>query len=188
MELPELIYHAICALSLAHPSHTVCFAELTEKAKILTKDGYVHLPCVQSCRAPLTRVTAGTDMVITDVVATRPPHDVMEPHGSNPFAIADGAADQPEKHLSVVDEKILEAHRPSVYDPDLYPKPTDEERTTLRKVADSIPNVAYWLCCVEFAERASYYGVQTVFSNFIEFPLPAGKRFTLCVHFDESRD
>jgi dipeptide/tripeptide permease len=27
---------------------------------------------------------------------------------------------------------------------------------------------------VEFAERASYYGVKTVFSNFMQFPLPEG--------------
>ena len=99
----------------------------------------------------------------------------MESHGSNPFAMNDGAASQPEKRLSVNEQKVLEARRPSFYDPDAYPKPTDEERSTLRRVADSIPAVSYWLCCVEFAERASYYGVQTIFSNFMEFPLPKGK-------------
>lgn len=30
------------------------------------------------------------------------------------------------------------------------------------------------LCWVEFAERASYYGVQTIFSNFMQYPLPPG--------------
>ncbi|EMC98976.1 hypothetical protein BAUCODRAFT_120266 [Baudoinia panamericana UAMH 10762] len=30
------------------------------------------------------------------------------------------------------------------------------------------------LCIVEFAERASYYGVQTIFANFMQFPLPPG--------------
>lgn len=108
-------------------------------------------------------------------MATQPPKDVLEPHGSNAFGLNDGAAYQPEKHLSVYEEKILEARRPSVVDQQEYPPPTDEERSTLRKVADSIPSVSYWLCAVEFAERASYYGVQTVFSNFIEFPLPQGK-------------
>lgn len=38
--------------------------------------------------------------------------------------------------------------------------PTEEEQKTLRKVAGKIPSIAYWLCAVEFAERASYYGVQ----------------------------
>ncbi|MCJ1395136.1 hypothetical protein MMC18_008017 [Xylographa bjoerkii] len=115
---------------------------------------------------------APNDSIFTDIVATQPPKDVMEPHGSNAFALNDGAAHQPEKRLSVYDEKILEASRPSVADPREYPLPTDEERMLLRKVADSIPSVSYWLCAVEFAERASYYGVQTVFSNFLEFPLP----------------
>ena len=109
-------------------------------------------------------------------MATRPPKDVVEPHGSNTFALSDGAAYQPERHLSVYDAKILEARRPSVADAEAYPAPTDEERSSLRKVADSIPKVAYWLCAVEFAERASYYGVQTVFSNFTEFPLPNGQQ------------
>jgi hypothetical protein len=118
-------------------------------------------------------------MVFADVVATQPPKDVMEPHGANPFALNDGAAPQSAKRLSVYEQKVLEARRPSVYDPEAYPKPTDEERSTLRKVADSIPAVSYWLCGVEFAERASYYGVQTVFSNFMEFPLPRGKIATV---------
>lgn len=56
----------------------------------------------------------------------------------------------------------------------MYPIPTEEEARILRKVSDTIPKTAYMLCLVEFAERASYYGVQTVFSNFMQFPLPEG--------------
>ena len=52
--------------------------------------------------------------------------------------------------------------------------PTEEQARSLRKVADRIPTKAYLLCVVEFAERASYYGVKTVFSNFMQFPLPKG--------------
>jgi len=44
----------------------------------------------------------------------------------------------------------------------------------LRKVAGKIPSIAYLLCIVELAERASYYGVKTVFHNYMQFPLPAG--------------
>lgn len=44
----------------------------------------------------------------------------------------------------------------------------------LRKIADTIPHTAYLLCIVELAERASYYGASTVFSNFMQFPLPKG--------------
>lgn len=59
-------------------------------------------------------------------------------------------------------------------DSDCYPLPTEEESKTLRKVAGSLPWVSFALCLVEFAERASYYGAKTVFSNFIQFPLPEG--------------
>lgn len=37
--------------------------------------------------------------------------------------------------------------------------PTEEEKETLRKVPGRLPIVAYYICAVEFAERASYYGV-----------------------------
>ncbi|KAJ6546896.1 PTR2-domain-containing protein [Mycena capillaripes] len=52
--------------------------------------------------------------------------------------------------------------------------PTQEERETLRLVADKIPWPAYLICLAEFAERASYYGCTGVFANFIQRPLPAG--------------
>jgi hypothetical protein len=55
-----------------------------------------------------------------------------------------------------------------------YPLPTERERQTLRRVAGTLPLVSFSLCLVEFAERASYYGSKTVFSNFIQFPLPEG--------------
>lgn len=55
-----------------------------------------------------------------------------------------------------------------------FQRPTDEERVILRKVSDKIPAVSYALCAVEFAERASYYGVRSVFSNFMQFGLPVG--------------
>lgn len=55
-----------------------------------------------------------------------------------------------------------------------YVLPTEEERSTLRKISDTIPYVSYVLCVVEIAERASYYGVKTVFNNFMQFPLPEG--------------
>ncbi|KAK4166933.1 POT family-domain-containing protein, partial [Cladorrhinum sp. PSN259] len=44
----------------------------------------------------------------------------------------------------------------------------------MRKVSGPVPMAAFLLCLLECAERASYYGVRTVFSNFIQFPLPAG--------------
>lgn len=69
---------------------------------------------------------------------------------------------------------------------DEYPLPTADESQTLRRVAGSLPLVSFSLCLVEFAERASYYGAKTVFSNFIEFPLPKGTscRNPTLVHLD----
>lgn len=72
-----------------------------------------------------------------------------------------------------------------------YPEPTEEELQTLRKVAGSIPWISYALCVVEFAERASYYGMHgyifqyvatiltslgasQLFTNFLQKPLPKG--------------
>lgn len=58
--------------------------------------------------------------------------------------------------------------------PECHVLPTDEQRKTLRKVAEKMPLMAFALCIVEFAERASYYGTTQVFNNFLEFPLPEG--------------
>jgi hypothetical protein len=52
--------------------------------------------------------------------------------------------------------------------------PTEEELATLPKVAGSMPVSAYYLCAVEFAERASYYGCKQVFKNFVRGKLPVG--------------
>lgn len=72
------------------------------------------------------------------------------------------------------DEKSLDN---SSQDHEVYQglvKPTPEELLTLRKVAGKMPSTAYWLCAVEFAERASYYGCNQVYKNFIRAPLPLG--------------
>lgn len=50
--------------------------------------------------------------------------------------------------------------------------PTEEEKSTLRRVAGYMPATTYLLCAVEFAERASYYGCNQVYKNFIRAPLP----------------
>ncbi|KAJ6521164.1 POT family-domain-containing protein [Mycena vulgaris] len=52
--------------------------------------------------------------------------------------------------------------------------PTDEERATLRRVADDIPWPAYLIASVEAAERFSFYGSSVVFTNFIQRGLPVG--------------
>lgn len=51
---------------------------------------------------------------------------------------------------------------------------TDEESVCLRLVPGKIPWAAYIVSFAEFAERASYFGCVTVFTNFIQRPLPEG--------------
>ncbi|KAI8629311.1 hypothetical protein F5Y19DRAFT_475299 [Xylariaceae sp. FL1651] len=50
--------------------------------------------------------------------------------------------------------------------------PSEDEKASMRRVAGKMPGVTYWLCAVEFAERASYYGCNQVYKNFIRAPLP----------------
>ncbi len=55
-----------------------------------------------------------------------------------------------------------------------YPEPTAEDYTTLPKVLGHAPYATYLVCLVEFAERASYYGVKDRLNNFIQLKLPKG--------------
>ncbi|CAE6441315.1 unnamed protein product [Rhizoctonia solani] len=59
-----------------------------------------------------------------------------------------------------------------VVDPSLLP--TEEETHTLRRVADSIPLVAWSIVFVEFAERFSWYGTTGPMTNYVQQPLPPG--------------
>ncbi len=59
-------------------------------------------------------------------------------------------------------------------DEDYDGKPTEEDLATLRRVPAGISAVAYLICIVEFCERASYYGVQPLMSNFVNRPMPRG--------------
>lgn len=78
------------------------------------------------------------------------------------------------KRLNTIDVEAVGEGSSSTIDDEKYRAPTEEETSTLRKVSDSIPRTAWLLCIVEFAERASYGGITTVFSNFMQFPLPPG--------------
>ncbi|ORX40241.1 putative integral membrane peptide transporter [Kockovaella imperatae] len=53
-------------------------------------------------------------------------------------------------------------------------EPTDEEYKTLRKVPAGMKWACIAMCTVELAERASYYGCQQIFANFVNNPLPDG--------------
>ncbi|CAD6446385.1 dfb42ad6-8e30-4271-9a93-d58effc31d4b [Sclerotinia trifoliorum] len=83
-------------------------------------------------------------------------------------------ANAPDNLDAKISSEIHALDHESSLDHDGLLRPTEEERTTLRRVSGSIPWTAYMICLVEFAERASYYGCQFVFSNFVQFPLPKG--------------
>jgi len=107
------------------------------------------------------------------VFATSVPSAVAEPHGRSSFAPIEEIGDPIHDKELATYQDVTGISSPG-YDETRYPRPTEEERTTLRKVADSIPVLSYTLCVVEFAERASYYGVIQIWSNFMQFPLPRG--------------
>lgn len=100
------------------------------------------------------------------MIATRPPAEVVEQ-----LAARDSL------HLPHQTEKSATANLASSEDDDYheFPLPTQEEKSSLRKVSGDLSMIAFALCLVEFAERASYYGAQNVYANFVEFPLPAGR-------------
>ncbi|KAF2150195.1 MFS general substrate transporter [Myriangium duriaei CBS 260.36] len=66
------------------------------------------------------------------------------------------------------------AHAEGLPTEDYEGKPTEHERLHLRRVPGSLPIIAYLICVVEFCERASYYGVQPLISNFVNKKMPAG--------------
>lgn len=47
-------------------------------------------------------------------------------------------------------------------------EPTEEERRTLRKVADKLPWSAFLVAVIELCERFTYYGLSGPFQNYIE--------------------
>lgn len=118
-------------------------------------------------RALLTLVTrtATAGEHISEVATTHVPEEVIK------------SFDEPRDSLAKTpgyDAETAAQSVRSVTDDEKFPAPTEEEWKTLRKVPGNFPASAFILCWVEFAERASYYGVQTVFSNFMQFPLPKG--------------
>lgn len=118
----------------------------------------------------MTGVAAhASDNILGEVIATRPPLAVDDKTARVSLSLP---------HTAELQTKNANESFSSLSDDDdgdeRFPAPTEEELKTLRKVAANMPLVSFALCWVEFAERASYYGAKAVFSNFIQFPLPAG--------------
>lgn len=67
---------------------------------------------------------------------------------------------------------ILEKEEPSAESSSLTSfegdEPTEEERRTLRKVADKLPWSAFLVAMVELCERFTYYGLSGPFQNYIQ--------------------
>jgi dipeptide/tripeptide permease len=74
------------------------------------------------------------------------------------------------------------------YNPKGLRKPTALEKQTLRRVIENLNWSIYLLCLAELGERASYFSVQGILSNFIQRPLPPGSTTGKVMHGDGSGD
>jgi POT family proton-dependent oligopeptide transporter len=50
-------------------------------------------------------------------------------------------------------------------------EPNDDEKRTLRHVAENLPVSAWLVAIVELCERFTYYGMSGMFQNYIQRPL-----------------
>ncbi|KAK8247915.1 POT family-domain-containing protein [Phyllosticta capitalensis] len=117
---------------------------------------------------------ATSDSVTADILSTKVPSAVAKGYTAETLA---GIHDDSSENDNLSDRKFngnvdTVSVPPSSHDE--FQPPTAEESVSLRKIPGSIPMVCWLLCIVEFAERASFYGAKTVFSNFLEYPLPKG--------------
>ncbi|KAI0206825.1 POT family protein [Astrocystis sublimbata] len=115
---------------------------------------------------------AANQLGAENVVGLNLHHDVVEPATQEPIDVEKGH----HAHATATDRVATSSvdSASDVVDLEAHPPPTEEERTTLRKVYDTVPWTAWTLCLVEASERASYYGVKAVFNNYLQFPLPEG--------------
>lgn len=104
---------------------------------------------------------------------TRPAAEKPRSSGNDSGGAVSVTAADVEKHPSIsAGDKHAPYFDPAVMDGDYDGKPTEEELAVLRRVPGTIPILAYLICIVEFCERASYYGVQPLISNYVNRPLP----------------
>ncbi|KAI9836777.1 MAG: hypothetical protein M1819_000942 [Sarea resinae] len=97
-------------------------------------------------------------------------------HKDRPMDFTGGAIDGPNNLISekgVIDEKFV-AESSSIEKGFMTAddgEPTEEEKQTLRHVAENLPISAWLVAVVELCERFTYYGVQGLFQNYIQRPL-----------------
>ncbi|SCV04881.1 LANO_0G13476g1_1 [Lachancea nothofagi CBS 11611] len=75
---------------------------------------------------------------------------------------------------NVVDITEVDGHSEDFSNDFQLPEPTSEEKTTLRRILGYPKWYVYFICLIEFSERAAYYGTGNLLSNFIQQPLPEG--------------
>lgn len=82
---------------------------------------------------------------------------------------------KPEKASMEVTNVPDSSHGDLLDDDDVnYPKPTEEELHTLRRVSGHINWAAYSVAICELGERFSYYGSSILYTNFVVHSLPPG--------------
>lgn len=79
---------------------------------------------------------------------------------TDPVTLANPIIEEKATTGKVIDLESASVISASATIPEDFTAPTEEEQSILRKVPGSIPLVAYALCFVELAERASYYGAK----------------------------
>ena len=70
-----------------------------------------------------------------------------------------------EKAIAANDSASPEASLTSYED-----EPTEDEKRTLRRVADTLPKSTYLVAVIELCERFAYYGLSGPFQNYIQNP------------------
>lgn len=101
-----------------------------------------------------------------------------------------------QKHISIDTDEEYDFDDPLNYstnyvdehNPKGLRKPTTLEKQTLRRVIHNLNWTIYLLCLAELGERASYFSVQGILSNFIQRPLPPGSTTGKVMHGEGSGD
>ena len=101
-----------------------------------------------------------------------------------------------QKHISIDTDEEYDFEDPLNYstnyvdefNPKGLRKPTTLEKQTLRRVIHNLNWTIYLLCLAELGERASYFSVQGILSNFIQRPLPPGSTTGKVMHGEGSGD
>lgn len=88
----------------------------------------------------------------------------------SPFYFS-GPANPSRQEAPDTKEKSAETSEKALADTPDGEEPTEEEKKTLRHVAENLPVSAWLVAVVELCERFTYYGMSGLFQNYINLPL-----------------